>query len=133
MSNERQAHAPSESAGCLVAVVDDDADLRCILHEVLTEEGWSVLALEDGEAALAHLRVVRPTVLMLDQRMPGLCGTELFDHLRPLGWEAPRTILVTAAADGAQLAAERGIGFLKKPFSIEDLTRRVRDACDDRH
>ena len=66
------------SAGLSVCVVDDDADIREVLTDVLSIEGYDVVAAGDGESALALLRA-RPSacrLILLDLMMPRMNGWE---------------------------------------------------------
>ncbi len=64
-----------------VLVVDDDAEGRSLLREVLEAEGCSVYVAENGRAALDMLRVVRPDLLVVDLMMPVMNGWELCEAL----------------------------------------------------
>jgi len=62
------------SGRATVLVVDDDADLREALADVLQESGYDVLTAEHGKAALAVLEGTLPDVILLDLMMPVMDG-----------------------------------------------------------
>lgn len=102
-------------------VADDDADLRELLSALLIPLGVRVSEAVDGEDALERVDVERPDVLLLDQRLPGLLGTEVAERLRARGCAAA-VVLVTASADARQLARAAGIRHcLTKPFGEAEL------------
>jgi DNA-binding response OmpR family regulator len=108
-------------------VVDDERDFRESLIALLDIEGFQVSEAADGRDALAALdRGLRPDLVLLDQRMPGLTGSQTLQALRARGLGMP-VILVSAASDGAEIAArDRFDAFVPKPFSPEQLLERVR-------
>ena len=105
-----------------VLVVDDDATIRSYIDMALNEEGHEVLAAEHGEAALRLLDTLVPDIILLDMRMPTMDGWEFarLYHDRP-GRKAP-IVVMTAAQDAAQRAAQIGAdAFLAKPFDLDAL------------
>lgn len=69
---------------CRVLVVDDDADLRMLLRMALDVEGVSTVVGEatNGRDAITAARHHRPDVIVLDQAMPVMSGTEAIPELR---------------------------------------------------
>jgi FixJ family two-component response regulator len=114
----------------LVAVVDDDVSVRRALARLLRAGGYCTETFEDAEAFLAHLASHSPACLILDVRMPGMSGLELYDHLSTERRAIP-TIFITGHGDStmAARAIEAGAaGFLLKPFEDEQLLEAVRGA-----
>ena len=73
-----------------VLVCDDDATVRVFLTAVFEAEGWDVEVAESGEQCLEVLDDgPQPDVLVLDQVMPGLQGTQVADRLRKRGFTRP--------------------------------------------
>ena len=64
-----------------VYLVDDDADVRDSLRRLLESQDYRVEAYDSGEAFIAKYDPNAIAVLLLDQRMPGMPGTEVQDHL----------------------------------------------------
>lgn len=110
------------TSGPKVLVVDDDRSLRTILALHLTDEGYRVLAAEDGGRALELVAREHPQAILLDMRMPGMDGWEFsrryrerYDHEAPL-------IAFSAATDVAVYARQIGAEFfLGKPFDVDRL------------
>lgn len=118
-----------------ILVVDDDEGVRMLVTDVLSREGFQVTAVTDGAEALALFeRQKRDTMhfdlLLTDLDMPRLSGLRLVDALHAQGLTLPT--LVMSAKHDAQLMSEvaaRGCkGMLRKPFSVQELRRRVNHA-----
>lgn len=106
-----------------VAIVEDDPRLRSLLCLVLTSEGFSVSSFVDAETALTAFLLRPPSVLLLDQMLPGMTGLELLGRLRAHGLGCP-VLMITALQDPAfdccalQAGADAVLG---KPFSVDRL------------
>ncbi|MGH3847790.1 MAG: response regulator, partial [Pseudonocardiaceae bacterium] len=72
-----------------VLLVEDDAELCSMLGELLTDEGYDVDAVRDGQAGL-HRALIRPHALMIvDRRLPAIDGVDLLARLRSRGLTTP--------------------------------------------
>lgn len=110
----------------LVLVAEDDFNVRLTLEIVLEDEGFEILLAADGEEALRQARDSHPDVILLDQIMPKLDGKQVLHALR--ADEATRDIpvLVLSGMERGVPADWPGAQFVGKPFSPEDLVRRIR-------
>lgn len=105
-----------------ILIVDDDAAIREVVAEVLEEEGYAVVTAASGEEALRVLDAVRPALVVLDMRMPVMNGWEFAEELSAREDNRVPVLVMTAAVDAAQRAAEIGAaGTLSKPFDLIDL------------
>ncbi|HEX4093719.1 MAG TPA: response regulator transcription factor [Trebonia sp.] len=111
-----------------VLVVDDDSAVRTSLSTALVRDGYEVLAMEGGGAALAHLVAARVDAIVLDVAMPEPNGLEVCRRLRARGDRTP--ILMLTARD---LIDDRVSGldagaddYLVKPFALAELRARLR-------
>ena len=109
-----------------VLVVDDDPDIREMLDLALSAEGYEVMTAADGAAALDAVREATPDLILLDLKMPGMGGEEFAErYRRGPGPRAP-VVVVAAAQETAQRAAEMGAAaYLRKPFQLDDLLSLV--------
>ena len=118
------------AAGPLIAVVDDDVSVRRALARLLRAAGYRTETFADAETFLEHLPGHAPACVILDVRMPGMSGIELYDHLRVERRSIP-TIFITGHGDStmAARAIDAGAaGFLLKPFEDEQLLEAVHGA-----
>jgi DNA-binding response OmpR family regulator len=111
---------------CRILVVEDDADLRDLMVEILRLEGYVVSEAADGRAALRSLRTVQPDVVLLDVEMPDLDGWKTLERIREV--TDVRVMFVTARTDVSDRV--RGLedgadDYLTKPFVRAELVARV--------
>ncbi len=113
-----------------ILIVDDDESLRESLQLVLAAEGYETACAADAEAALGHLEISTPEVVLCDLRMPGMDGLELLPQLVRRLPEA--TVILMSAYGTAELAIEamkRGAyDYLAKPFAPSELLLALRKA-----
>jgi DNA-binding response OmpR family regulator len=109
----------------IVLVVDDDADIREILVEVLTFNGLEVITATDGSEALRRLeRDPLPSLIVLDWMMPGCDGVSFRVHqLDDQRLAGIPVIMLTAHHSGPDhcVMGELGIDCIPKPIDIHDL------------
>jgi len=111
-----------------VLLVDDDAPILRMLERTLGAEGYTVAAVADGGAALAHVERSVPDVIVLDVAMPGVDGLSVTRRLRSKGLAVPILLLTARDALSERVAGlDAGADdYLVKPFEVEELTARVR-------
>jgi len=113
-----------------VALVDDQAIVRAGLARILSPtDGFEVVAeCVNGQQAVAELPALRPDVILMDVRMPGLDGIAATGQLRGTEGAGPVLVLTTFGEDEVLWGAiEAGAaGFVLKDCSAEDLIAAVR-------
>ena len=115
-----------------VLVVDDDPEMRALLHDELAQDGYEVAEAADGGEAIAACRAREFDVILMDKNMPGPSGLDLLPGFRRSRPRA-RIIMMTAFGDVPSYveAVEKGaIDFLFKPFRIDELKTAIRRALD---
>jgi len=108
-----------------VLVVDDDDSIREFLAQLLELEGYAVLTASNGQEALERARATVPGLIVTDQMMPLMTGTELFRALMrdPRLRQVP-VILITSASPAAAHDLQWADVF-RKPPDLEDVLRAV--------
>jgi two-component system OmpR family response regulator len=110
-----------------VLVVDDDAEIRGLLHDYLKKNGYRVSAVADGRAMWAAFEAARPDIVVLDVMMPGDDGLTLCRDLRARS-QVP-IIMLTARGEetdrivGLEMGAD---DYLPKPFNPRELLARIK-------
>jgi DNA-binding NtrC family response regulator len=125
----------NEQRDARLLIAEDEANLRLVLQKELQRLGYRVQAAPDGEAALRKLEESNVDVLLCDINMPHMDGMELLRrvHERP---NPPEVIMLTGqgtietAVEAMKLGA---YDYLTKPYSINELDVRVRQACEKRN
>lgn len=110
-----------------VLVVDDQYGIRVLLKEVFSRDGFSVYQAENGQVALEMIPEIRPDLILLDMKMPGMDGIEFLRRLRKIQ-PMPKVIMMTAYGelDMVQEATKLGASaHLTKPFDIVKLRSEV--------
>jgi serine/threonine protein kinase len=121
-----------------ILVAEDNDDFRDALQIVLAQEfaGVEIECVADGEAALAAFDRARPSIAIIDLRMPRVDGLELTRRMRARDPSAEMPIIVLTGSGGAeewkQLAACGADRFLVKPVVSDDVVAMVRRCLDER-
>jgi len=115
----------AEATTAPILVVEDDADIRATIAAILEMEGYAVELASNGEEAIMVVSHRRPSLVLLDMRMPVLDGWGFARVLRESGVRVP-IIVMTAAQDAGRWAREIGAqGYIAKPFDLADLLSQV--------
>jgi len=109
-----------------VLVIDDDADIRLLLRELLERAGYLVEEAEDGKVGLRQLFANAPSLVILDVTMPDMDGYQTLERIRDLS-EVP-VLMLTARSQ--ELEKVRGLSagaddYVAKPFGRQELLARV--------
>jgi len=116
------------SAGKIL-VVDDEPQIRRIMRETLTAEGYEVDDARNGLEGLEKLREFRPDLILLDINMPEMSGVEVCKNIRKDSAVAIIMLTVRKSEGDKVAALDAGADdFVTKPFSTPELLARVRAA-----
>jgi len=120
-----------------ILFVDDEKDLRALASRMLTYLGYSVVCCASGSEALEKLtgKTISFDLVITDQSMPGMPGTELAQQIRLLTLNLP-ILLCTGYSSmvNKQKANKLGINsFLQKPLSISLLAQEIRKLLDSKY
>lgn len=108
-----------------ILVVEDEALIRHLVVDTLTDEGHNVLSAASGEDALARLDGQRPDLMVVDLRMPGMSGQEFVRRQRERGPQIP-VLILSGSSEAKQVGREIGaVAVIHKPFDLDDLVRVV--------
>lgn len=112
-----------------VLIVEDEADIRRILKDLLEAQGFYVVDLSSGHAILHQIELHTPDVLLVDQMMPGITGVEIIAQVRKDGRHANLPIIMVTGLSGEEdkvkvlnLGAD---DYVTKPFLPKELAARI--------
>ena len=126
--------APAASASATILLVEDEAQLREVASEYLRSKGYEVIEANSGEIALelCNSHKGQLDVLITDVVMPGRSGPSLAKAVLEVRPEI-RTIFISGYADRALSSELLGTNsaFFQKPFSLEELARKIHSMLNE--
>jgi two-component system, NtrC family, sensor kinase len=122
--------AADDGAGKRILVIDDEDAILQMLRERLTQSGYSVDTVSDGQSALKQLRKKNYDVMFCDWKMPGLNGRQVYEKLQATCPEQCRRVVFFSG----DVVNQQMRGFLEqekrlclaKPFNFEDIHRAIK-------
>ena len=118
-----------------ILVVDDDKDLRFNLSSILKDEGYNVLAVEDGREALKAVQRNCPNLVLLDIRLPGMDGMKILEKLKRI-YKDLIIIMLTAYSDVKDAVKAMKLGafdYVTKPFDNVELILIVKNSLQTQY
>lgn len=122
-----------------ILVAEDERDIRELINFTLMFAGHTVMLAANGAEAveLATAAALKPDLIMMDVRMPRLTGYEACKQLKQLD-DFKDTPVIFLSAKGQDEEIQSGIeagaaAYILKPFSPDELTRRVGEILDARN
>ncbi len=117
-----------------VLLAEDDAGVRVVVEQMLSEAGYRVVSVANGNEAIRHLDHDPATIdiAILDVVMPGAGGLDVVSHTRAMGLDVE--ILLTSGYSSELVRTTQGenIPLLTKPFRRDELLLRIRELLDAR-
>jgi DNA-binding NtrC family response regulator len=116
--------------GFKVLLVDDEDVFREATARQLTVRGFNVLTANCGEAALPLVQNENPEVVVLDQEMPGMHGSETFVEIKKINPLVEVIMLTgnTSVENAIELMQKGTFDYLMKPVDINELLYKIEDA-----
>ena len=111
-----------------VLVIDDDYNVRDTIGVLLEQEGFHAVLADDGCVGVQQALAIKPGVIVVDLRMPGLNGAEVCQQLRAIGMKTPLIVLSASAVetDKVRLLDIGADDYVVKPFGTRELLARIR-------
>jgi CheY-like chemotaxis protein len=112
-----------------VLIVDDDPGVHEMLSDVLSDEGYAVIAALNGREALERLAEHRPDVILLDLMMPVMDGWRFREEMHRLKGANDIPVVVLSATHSIVDAAKQiqADGYIAKPFDLDQLLAKLAD------
>src|SRR5262245_44631418 len=117
-----------------ILIIDDESAIRKFVRIGLTAQSCDVVEAENGADGLRLVSSLRPDLIVLDLGLPDVDGQEVIEAIRAVS-AAPIIVLSVRAEEREKIAAlDHGASdYVTKPFSIGELTARIRALLRDRH
>jgi DNA-binding response OmpR family regulator len=111
-----------------VLVIDDDRSLCDTIGIMLEREGFHAVLAGDGAVGVKQALALKPGVILVDLRMPGLSGIEVCKQLRATGMKTPLIVLsaVSGETEKVELLDIGADDYVVKPFGTRELLARIR-------
>lgn len=112
-----------------VLIIDDDATIRLLMNDALTDDSYNISEFKNGFEALEHIEQHHVDLILLDVNMPGMNGFEVCTRIRQLPAGADISIvMVTALEDAASISKSYDLGatdFISKPINWDTFPYRI--------
>ncbi len=110
-----------------ILVIDDDVEMRDVLFDLLSLDGYEVLLAADGSSGIERYRNSLPELVITDLKMPNVDGIEVLEELKNEFPETPIMVItgvsdVSVIEEAIEHAADR---ILKKPFGVDELLTAI--------
>jgi len=111
------------SAQAAILVIDDEESMRDSCCQVLAKSGYRVETAEDGDSGLQKVRQIKPDLVLVDLKMPGMGGMELLEKIEDIDPQIVSVVITGyATIESAVEAMKRNAyDFLPKPFTPDQL------------
>lgn len=115
-----------------ILIADDEAKIRKVMTLLLRDEGYEVLAVDNGLSAVQEAGRFNPDLVLLDHQMPDMTGMEALKKIKD---KNPSTVVLIVTAHGSISLAVNAIkdgayDFIEKPFDNDQLLLTVRRALE---
>ncbi len=122
---ETQAKAPEDQYSYLgkIMVVDDGPEMRVVLTTFLKMRGFDVKDISSGDQAVMEIKIDKPSLVLLDERMPGMDGLVALKKIKEID-AAVKVVMLTAIEDEDIIKEAIGLGaldYITKPCDLEKL------------
>jgi len=117
-----------------ILVVDDEKNIRYTLTDILTDEGNQVDNVDTGEKCLKELEKNHYNLVILDVRMPGMDGLQVFTEMKKMDLDT-EVVMISGNSDIATAVTAVQMGaynFLEKPLSMARILTTIRNISNKR-
>jgi two-component system, OmpR family, response regulator VicR len=109
-----------------ILVIDDEPTVRAVVHDVLVDEGYTVITAANGADALERLKTVVVDLILCDQMMPVMPGEAFAQALRAEPrYQALPLILMSAVSTASIQSRSLYTAVVEKPWTIDGLLRAI--------
>ena len=129
MSRQIMPPAAQTLLSASILVVEDDENVGEFLQQVIDEyTPYNTSVVHDGTGALERARQIQPCLLLLDYKLPGINGLEVYDRLQSMEETRGVPAIMMSASLPTEELQRRGIYQLRKPMDIGNVIRMITHA-----
>ena len=126
MDTRRHSSVEDQTGVKTILVVEDDEAVGSILVlMLLTESPYLVLLVTDGYQALKVVHDLKPSLFLLDYKLPGMDGIALYERLHAITGLADIPAIIISATLPRRALQERHLTCLAKPFGVDQLLHTI--------
>ena len=112
-----------------ILIVEDDENVGEFLQQVIDEQTpYQTTLVHDGTRAMEKAQQIQPCLLLLDYRLPGMDGLEVYDHLQSMEETRGVPAIIMSASLPTEELQSRGIYQLRKPMDMGNVIRMITHA-----
>jgi len=115
-----------------ILIIDDDDQLRVSFQRLLKEESYCIETAPSGEVGLNMIKSKPPDLVILDMRLPGMNGLEVFRHINAMDPKLPVIIMTAFGTTETAIEATKmgAFDYILKPFDIPEMLSIIRQAIE---
>ncbi|GAI14527.1 unnamed protein product, partial [marine sediment metagenome] len=125
---------PKEVAKGRILVVDDELAVREFLTKLLVGKGHEVDSIDNASDALTKIKNERYSVILLDVKMPGISGIDLYQRVQKIAKSLARRIIFMTGdvmgIDTRDFLSKTGAHYVSKPISVDELVKTINKVLD---
>jgi DNA-binding response OmpR family regulator len=110
-----------------ILVVDDEKNIRILLTEELTDEGYDVILAKNGAEALEMIKSEKPDLVTLDIKMPGEDGLSILRKIRETEYDLPVIICSAYSVYKSEFSAVAADHYIVKSSNFDELRNKVKE------
>ena len=110
-----------------IMIVDDESDIRDTVKTVLEKNGYLVVTAVNGDDCLEKLKQEKPDLILLDIMMPGMLVRDVVKKVKGIKIAYLSVVRTSDAEKENLLRSKNVVGFIQKPFDIDELVKRVKE------
>ena len=110
-----------------ILVVDDEKNIRILLTEELTDEGYDVVLAKNGSEALEMIKSEKPDLITLDIKMPGEDGLSILRKIRVMEYDLPVIICSAYSVYKSDFSAVAANHYVVKSSNFDELKNKIKE------
>lgn len=110
-----------------ILIVDDEKNIRLLLNEELSDEGYDVISAQNGSEALQKIREERPDLVTLDIKMPGEDGLVILRKIRETDYDLPVIICSAYSVYKSDFSAVAADHYVVKSSNFDELKNKIKE------